>query len=167
MGEETTTVTWGDVLRSDAVQSAFESLAGGETVDAAPMGVCQVDGPDDAGASPALPTGIAAAYDDQPRETPRPLVPRAHGKHAVIEAAHLSGRAVRTRGPGKGKRAETVHLLNAAIQALQNAREALIHVQTDMPKHERERLLIPVVSDTGFAGRNVAEALERWERGLM
>ncbi len=74
---------------------------------------------------------------------------------------------IRTRGPGKGKRAECVLLLDIAIQALQTAKEAAVLVRTDMPTHERVRLLVPVLSDAGLAMRSVAEAVERWEAGKV
>jgi len=74
---------------------------------------------------------------------------------------------VRSRGPGKGRRAESVHLLTIAIQALQNAREGLLKVNADMPKHERDRLLIGPLSDVGLAVRSAAEALERLEAGKL
>ena len=71
----------------------------------------------------------------------------------------------RTRAPGKGRRSECVHLLTIAIQALQTAREAALLVRPDMPTHERERMLVPALSDAGLAVRSVQEAIERWEAG--
>jgi hypothetical protein len=87
----------------------------------------------------------------------------------LLSGAHPSKRPnrIRTRGPGKGKRAECILLLDIAIQALQTAREAAVKVTSDMPAHERARLLVPVLSDAGLAMRSVEEAVERWEAGKV
>jgi len=74
---------------------------------------------------------------------------------------------LRSRGPGKGAKSDAVHLLTIAIQALQTAREQALLVRADMPKHERDRLLIPVLSDAGLAVRSTEEAIERWEAGKV
>lgn len=74
---------------------------------------------------------------------------------------------VRTSGPGKGKKSDTAHLVVIAQQALQGLADRLASIPLDAPKHERDRLLIPVVSDAGLAVRSVNEAIWRWQRGLL
>ena len=78
--------------------------------------------------------------------------------------AHPNKRPNRTSGR-KSRSGDVAQLLTIAIQALQNIRENALNVNADMPKHERERLLIAPLSDAGLAVRSVEEALEMLRRG--
>ena len=87
----------------------------------------------------------------------------------LLSGAHPDKRPnrIRTRGPGKGKRAECVHLLMIARDAIDSAIAAASIVKADMPAHERVRLLIAPKSDVGLVIRSAEEALERWEAGKV
>jgi len=112
---------------------------------------------------PASDTRLHGSRVTKPLDAPR------LGLEVETSGAHPDKRPIRARtsGPGKGHRAESVHLLTIARDAINAALDGLRRVNADMPRHERDRLLIPVVSDAGFAGRSVAEAIERMEAGKL
>ncbi len=140
MGEDNPVV--GLVVPADCTTTVtWEDTPYGEAIRAAMLGVGPLDTIETEPANPLLDTS-GAHPDKRPNR-------------------------IRTRGPGKGKRAECVLLLDIAIQALQAAKERALGVTADMPTHERMRLLVPVLSDAGLAMRSVEEAVERWERGLV